>query len=300
VIPTLVMLFLFIMPYVGRTQKGHRFNLGFVWAMLGIIVSLTYVALDADRKDPQYLASVQVARRDAERVVVLAQAPQGIPTSGAITLLRNDPLTQGPKLFAKNCASCHRFDGHDGLGGQPKDAISASDLKGFASREWLSGLLDPQRINTSHYFGGSKLKDGKMANFVKADVAEFSAAQKAELQQVIVALSAEAELKSQRNSDLRDAALIANGRKILAANSLSCVDCHKFRELGDDPSAPDLTGYGSRAWLAAFIADPAHERFYGERNDRMPQFGSKKMLTEQEIGLVVDWLRGEWYERAAP
>jgi ubiquinol-cytochrome c reductase cytochrome b subunit len=48
--------------------------------------------------------------------------------------------------------------------------------------------------------------------------------------------------------------------------------------------------------MMAFVANPKHDRFYKSRNDRMPAFGEEKMLTEQEIGLVVDWLRGEWYE----
>jgi len=45
-----------------------------------------------------------------------------------------------------------------------------------------------------------------------------------------------------------------------------------------------------------FVSNPAHDRFYGERNDRMPLFGEEKSLTPQEIGLVADWLRGEWYQ----
>ena len=28
----------------------------------------------------------------------------------------------------------------------------------------------------------------------------------------------------------------------------------------------------------------------------MPAYGEEGTLTEQQIGLVVDWLRGEWYE----
>ena len=48
-------------------------------------------------------------------------------------LLRNDPLTQGPRLFARNCASCHRYDGHNGLGAPVTDPQSAPDLKGFAT-----------------------------------------------------------------------------------------------------------------------------------------------------------------------
>ena len=68
-------------------------------------------------------------------------------------------------------------------------------------------------------------------------------------------------------------------------------------EAGDDDAAgPELSSYGSREWMIAFVSNPKHDRFYRGRNDRMPAFGEEKMLTDQEIGLVVDWLRGEWYE----
>jgi ubiquinol-cytochrome c reductase cytochrome b subunit len=290
------MLVLAAMPFVGNWRLGHRFNVAFLWAMLVGVGALTSLAVKADRNNPDYAIAVRAAERDAHRAVALAQSPDGIPPTGAVTLLRNDAFTQGPKLFAKNCASCHRYEGHDGLGGQPKDPASAADLKGFASRAWLAGLLDPEKITTAHYFGGSKLKNGKMVKFVREDVASFSEAQKKELQKAIAALSAEARLPSQRELD-KDEALIGSGTKALIGATLSCVDCHKFHEDGEEfGTAPDLTGYGSRDWLIAFIGNPEHVRFYGERNDRMPAFGEEKQLTPQEIGLVTDWLRGEWYE----
>ena len=65
------------------------------------------------------------------RVVALAKSPSGIPPTGAVTLLRNDPLTQGPKIFAKNCASCptitytnHKVRNH-GTGNRPACKLSA-------------------------------------------------------------------------------------------------------------------------------------------------------------------------------
>src|SRR5262249_3651563 len=156
-----LMLVLAAMPFIGNWRLGHRFNVGFLWVMLAGVGLLTYRAASADRHNPDYAAAVRAAERDAERAVELAHAPSGIPPTGAVTLLRTDAFTQGPKLFAKNCASCHRYDGHDGLGAKPKDAATAADLKGFGSRAWLTGLLDPQRIDTVQYFGGSKLKNGK-------------------------------------------------------------------------------------------------------------------------------------------
>lgn len=294
VIPGILLLILAVMPFVGNWKLGHRFNVIYLWAMIGGAAILTGLAVKADRNDPNYALAVESAHRDSKRVIELARSPAGIPPTGAVTLLRNDPLTQGPKIFARNCASCHRYDGHDGLGGKPKDEISAADLKGFASREWITGLLDPEKVDSPHYFGGTKFKGGKMSDYVKEDIANFSAEDKALLQQTIVALSAEAGLKAQKDADQRDAQVIELGKKALIGERMGCIECHKFHDAGEE-TAPDLTGYGSREWLVAFITNPEHERFYGERNDRMPAFGEEKSLTPQEIGLVTDWIRGEWY-----
>ncbi|MEI6861944.1 MAG: cytochrome b N-terminal domain-containing protein [Verrucomicrobiota bacterium] len=297
VLPGLMVAVLAAMPFIGNWKLGHRFNLAFLWALLGGAALLTWLAVREDAGKPDYALATAAAERDAERVVVLARAPEGIPVTGALTLLRNDALTQGPKLFARNCASCHRFGGTDAVGGTPKDAPNASDLKGFASREWLIGLLDPARVASAHYFGNTKLKDGKMVDFVKKEVAAFTPDQKAQLAKVLAAVSAEAGLKAQLTADTRDTALIEDGRKIFG--TIGCADCHQFRMTDADATAPDLTGYGSRAWLTAFLTDPAHKRFYGERNDKMPAFGVTKQLSPEEIGLVADWLRGDWYEPAA-
>ncbi len=294
VIPGVLLLILAVMPFVGNWKLGHRFNVMYLWTMIAGAAVLTGLAIKADRSDPNYAIAVVSAQRDAERVIELARSPAGIPPTGAVTLLRNDPFTQGPKIFARNCASCHRYDGHDGLGGKPKDEISAADLKGFASREWISGLLDPAKVDSPHYFGGTKFKGGKMSDYVKEDIANFAAEDKALLQQTIVALSAEAGLKAQKESDERDAQVIELGKTALVGDRMGCMECHKFHDAGEE-TAPDLTGYGSREWLVAFITNPEHERFYGDRNDRMPAFGEEKSLTSQEIGLVADWIRGEWY-----
>jgi ubiquinol-cytochrome c reductase cytochrome b subunit len=298
VIPGLVMLVIFLMPFIGRWKLGHYFNLGLLFSLLIGAGMLTYLAKAADKNNANYLLAAKHAEVDAERVKVLAQSPAGIPSSGAVTLLRNDPLTQGPRIFAQRCASCHRYDGHDGLGVVPSSPQSASDLKGFATREWLTGLLDPEKIVTSNYFGGTKFHDSKMVKFVKKDVASFTAEQKEQLRKAIAALSAEAQIKSQIAADQRDAAIIAEGTGIIQKD-LRCTDCHQFHKADEDATAPDLTTYGSRKWLIGFINNPAHPTYYGERNDRMPAFGTSEILDSKAIDLVADWLRGTWYEPSA-
>lgn len=257
---------------------------------------LTVVAKYKDRHDADYLAAVKQADEAAERIKFLAAS--GIPREGALALVENDPATQGPKIFAKNCASCHRYAGTDGMAVVPKDAPAAADLKGFASREWLSGLLDPSQVSSPSYFGGTKFADGKMARFVRKTVAELPPAQKTDLRRVIAAISAEAQLPAQAEMEKQEQALIGEGRKLLASELMRCTECHQFHKLDEDATAPDLTGYGSREWLIQFVSDPAHGRFYGKRNDRMPRFGAEQVLTTRDIQLVCDWLRGDYKKEA--
>ena len=297
VIPTIVLIVLCLMPFFGKWRLGHRFNIGFLCVLFIGVAVLTFFAKSDDRRNEGYVAAVKMANREAERVKVLA-AGYGIPTSGAVNLLREDAYVQGPKLFARNCASCHRYDGHDGLGLTPDDPQTAPDLKDFASRKWLARLMDPAHIATSNYFGGTKFANGKMVRFVKKDVAAYTAEQKAQLQKAIAALSAEAKLKSQAAADSKDAAEITVGRELISGD-MTCTDCHAFGKPDEDASGPDLTSYGSRKWLVSFISNPAHTRFYGKRNDRMPRFADEKILDARAIGLLADWLRGEWYEPQA-
>ena len=294
VIPTIVLGLMCLMPFFGKWKLGHRFNIGFLCVLFVGVAVLTFLAKSDDGRNEGYVAAVKMAHREAERVKVLA-AGHGIPTSGAVNLLREDSFVQGPKLFARNCASCHRYDGHDGLGLTPEDPQSAPDLKGFASREWLERLMDPAHIATSNYFGGTKFANGKMVRFVKKDVAGYTPEQKAQLRKVVMALSAEAKLKTQATADAKEAGDIASGRELLAGD-IACTDCHAFGKPDEDASGPELTGYGSREWLVSFISNPAHPKFYGKRNDRMPRFAEEKILDARAIGLLADWLRGEWYE----
>jgi ubiquinol-cytochrome c reductase cytochrome b subunit len=255
---------------------------------------------DRYNKSKEYLQAVEEADQEAERIVTLASSPARIPPSGAITLLRNDPKTQGPKLFARNCASCHSYAAPDANADESQTAKkpTAPNLHGFASRTWLKGFLDAKQIAGPKYFGNTSHREGQMVDFVRDTMASWSPE---EVQNVVVALSAEAHLKSQAEADRKDAAQIDAGRKLIVADD-RCVSCHKFHDAGELGSAPDLSGYGSREWLSGMISDPKHQRFYREDNDRMPSFAEhpddpgKNMLSAHSLGLIVDWLRGEWYK----
>ncbi|MDX1952036.1 MAG: cytochrome b N-terminal domain-containing protein, partial [Verrucomicrobiota bacterium] len=294
VVPNLVLGLIFLMPFFGKWKLGHRFNIGFVCALLAGAGLLTYLAIAQDKADPNYQLAVKQSQAVAQRAKELAR--KGIPQTGALGMVRSDPYLQGPVLFSKHCASCHRYGGHDGLGFVSSEPQSASDLKGFGSREWLSGLLDPAEVDSTNYYGGTKFKEGKMVRFVKRDIAKFSAGEKVDLQKIIVALSAEAGLPKQESLDENDRERVEEGKKLMGSEMMRCTECHQFGKADEDATAPDLTGYGSKAWLISFLNDPAHDRFYGKRNDRMPSYGKENILEESSIGILADWLREDWIE----
>jgi ubiquinol-cytochrome c reductase cytochrome b subunit len=272
---------------------------------------------EAYRKSADFLAAVKSAEQQAQRVFQLAAGPNRIPPEGALSLVRDDPRLQGPRLFAAYCANCHTHidPGEiDSPAAQSQLAkASASNLFGFASRPWIAGLLNPKKIAGPEYFGATtKFKELKaheksmeMIDFVQGDLSQWP---KAEVEQVVAALSAQADLPRERQQNSHDAASIDAGRKLIADDS-RCAACHRFKpELPfDDPALvvnetgyPDLTHYGSRDWLIGMISNPSAPRFYGKKNDRMPAFAadaadpSRCILTRREIELIADWLRGDY------
>lgn len=314
VIPTAILLVMALMPILGRWQVGHVFNLGFLVILLASIGVLIFEAVHADRmalyvakpgKDAHerdrkrfeaseaYLKAVERAEAESRRAVELARGPEGIPPGGMLSVLREDPKTQGPRLFDRYCASCHTHADATEIPEKP----SASNLTHFASREWIAGLLDPQRITGLDYFGGTSHKDGEMQNFVKETL---SKADKKKVAQVVAALSAEARLPAQRSLESGEADLIEQGRAQI--KEFGCSDCHKFHDEGDLGMAPDLTGFGSREWLTGMIANAAHKRYFGDDNDRMPAFAEHEdkpesnIISPTNLNLLVRWLRGDWYE----
>jgi len=162
-VPGLLMLIVVLMPIVGRWKAGHRFNVAFTWLMAIAIIGLTTLSFVTDARDEGFTLAVEEAERDAKRVKELAEGPNRIPVEGAASLLKTDPFTQGPRLFAKHCASCHRYNGHDGTGrmvyeqlkgkdgnpiegddGKPQQFVvrpTAVDLGNLGSRDWFRSLL---------------------------------------------------------------------------------------------------------------------------------------------------------------
>lgn len=241
-------------------------------------------------------ATVATARTLAEPRSAVVGAPAPAPET---------KTQRAERLFVANCAACHSHTDASGQGIAAKNP-SAPNLRGFASRVWLSDLLDPQKIVSDHFFGKTAHAEGDMVNFVRDNLTGLADADKQKLARLVSALSAEAALPAQAEDDKKatDDGTITQGKTDLGEGfgSMSCLDCHKFHETDNSGEGPDLTGYGSKDWLVRFITDPANKDCYADGNDRMPPFGvagpgpKKAILSSEDIALLAQWLRGEKLE----
>lgn len=318
ILPGLVMFVIFLMPFLGKWKLGHRFNIGFLFALIAGVVALTALALQEDGGNPNYVYAKADAERIAKRMPVLVEK-DGIRTEGAAALVRTDPYLRGPVIFAKHCASCHRYDGHNGRGrlvmGQIKDGKggkrsvaeipNAADLGDFGRESWWKATLTDFKGHIGRHMGlpddegmvdwsiksKAALEDPKNADDVKA------------LYKYLASLSA----PKQKDADekmLERGRAIATGEAELTApgDFTACTDCHSsiadvFKPNGEDTfGPPDLAEYGSAAWLKAFISDPSSPQFYGEdRKGNMPAFKGK--MTEKELDLLVRWMTGDYHQK---
>ncbi|MEM8678627.1 MAG: cytochrome b N-terminal domain-containing protein [Planctomycetota bacterium] len=325
-VPGAIMLVLLAMPIIAAIfgGAGHRFNVAFLAVLSLAIVGLTGLALVEDATNRDHQAAIAEAHRDAERVVELAQGTSKIPVAGAATLLQADPFTQGPRLFAQHCASCHRYHGHDGRGrivmttneaGESEVALpTAADLGNFASRDWMRAVLVDYTdhflpIEFSNRYKASVAgeddrdyinpQESEMANWSGDHESLVSEENAENLKALIEFLVAEANHPHQTV----DAALVEQGRAVAldgAWNGMlegtSCIDCHDtlgepFEENPDGSGSgyPDLAAYGSAEWLLSFINNPGTDQHYGEKN-QMPAFADKMSASERQM--LIDWMIG--------
>jgi len=273
VVPGIAMAFLFALPLLDRKESTRvRDRLPWVAAIvLGAIglVALTAFQLRADAQDRKHQRVLAAARVRGERASALAR--RGIPPGGGLELLRNDPMTHGADLYRKQCVSCHVL----GELGERE----APEHTGFGSREWIYALLmDP---DGARFFGPTDL-DPKMPSQRRLGVLKLRA-----VTEFVFSLGREP-----RDPPV-DAALVARGEEVFKQK---CMECHLFRGDGDflAEGGPNLTGWGSRSWMARQIADP--DAAYGEIN-QMPAFDEE--LDAHDIEMVSAYLRRQRFERPA-
>jgi ubiquinol-cytochrome c reductase cytochrome b subunit len=262
VIPNGVLILLALLPLLGYGRMrsfGRYIGIGVVSALLLGAGFLTYLAYTEDHgktdKAKQFHEQMEAADKLAQRSVQLAH--DGIPEAGPRYLLRNDPLTQGPRLFKTNCATCHAHDKIEYEPGTERPKPSASDLSDFGSKESIKAFL--KNPDDLRFFGRMPQLTGKGK---MAELKEKHAALP-ELDDLAEFLSTHPRVVSFSNdSDL------GKGFNSFKAH---CAKCHNIDKVADqgDGSGPNLTGYGDAEWIRGMIAAP-HLRFF--ENNRMPAF----------------------------
>jgi ubiquinol-cytochrome c reductase cytochrome b subunit len=328
IVPGMAMGMIVLMPIIARVRFGHRFNIAFFMVLVGIAGTLTAMAVHDDwiAQTPEgrdFRIAVAGAHQDAARVKELALSPSGIPPQGAGSLLREDPLTQGPKIFQTYCISCHQPESWHGEFKEPAVAPELIDPRHrgvvkFASRDWIRNVL----LHFDQHFSALKNTPGERAMAAQAilegSMAGWSESNAGALQDPQNALDLQALIEFLYAQSQRPDALppndpqVTRGQKIFADGKLTngsidaCVDCHSMRPLalldGERKPAetplsedlfPDLTGYGSTAWLIRMIADP-HQVYAGDSgNNAMPKFSNQ--LTRSELRLLARWLAEDYY-----
>jgi ubiquinol-cytochrome c reductase cytochrome b subunit len=326
VLPGALMTVIALMPFIARIRGGHKFNVGFLTIVLLGSAGLTGVALYedwyADTTDGRsFRAAVAQAHKDGERAVQLAQAPEGIPPGGAITLLLNDPLTQGPRLFSTRCSDCHRWNGKDGLdndvmvidesaqGAPARPAPpKAPDLANFGSREWLRSLLSnfPEHVAATKNATvmaekAHKLVAGSMADFSTENSGALNKdSNKASFDAIVEFLYAQS---GRKDAPPQNDPKVLAGREIFKTGKLkdgelstACADCHTLiipseTEPLSASGEPILTGYGGQDWLKQMLLNP--DAHYGESN-AMPAFHGQ--LSDHELDMITRWIVGDYYK----
>jgi ubiquinol-cytochrome c reductase cytochrome b subunit len=289
VIPGAAGLYLALLPVWDRRASraiGPRLvYLAPLFAIGAGVALLTAMSMRSDARDQPFQKARVVATRRADAAIELAK--KGIPPDGPLAMVRRDPETRGPALFQEHCASCHRLGD---LGPEAAKA-TAADLTGWGTAEWvLSVMENPDAL---HRFGKTPYK-GEMISLVHppADpqgAKNFHPLSEANRRAMATFLANEAAEVKDPQHDAAGANLIAVG----------CTSCHLFRgETDDDASVgPELSGWGSTAWMRAQIANPGTKSTYRaealnpERKGHMPRFDDK--LEPEEISLLSVWVRSK-------
>ncbi len=342
IVPGIIMGIIAMMPITAKVFGGfgHQLNRAFIWALsLGVVV-LTVMAFYEDANNKDHQAALTEAHRDGQRAIELASGPDKIPVEGAVSLLRKDPFTQGPRLFEQNCSGCHRYNGHDGRGSLVTEAgkteldppvtgsPTAADLGSFGSREWMTAIVMDYSnhfawMKNSKWFLDAQAKSaaGETVDYINPDSSEMADWTSGNLE----------SLKSAENADnvkalveflaaeaghvgtTYDSALVEKGRELAikgewagALNGTSCASCHDT--IGQDfPSNPDDSTAGSYPTLAKY-GSAAWLKDFIRHPDAARHYGAKNQmvsyspekLSEENLDLLVRWLTHDYTTSTVP
>jgi len=253
VIPGIVGAVVAALPFLDRSPSRAPARRPAVMAgTLGALLAIAALSGVALRKDARDAGFRQARAAENEKAATARRlALEGMPPEGGTAVFRNDPLYAAREIWDDKCAGCHSLTG---LGGD-----KGPDLKGYNTRGWILGFL--KNPEGPLYMGPAKIEKGMKP--VEGDPQELAA-----LVEMVYAETGARDANPQ---------LAAHGREIFPDKD--CDSCHDLD--GESENAgPNLKGRGTRAWIAAMIADPGHGRLFGDKN-KMPKFTEK--LTRGEI-----------------
>jgi len=289
----LVFGYLFALPFLDK-RPGRS-----ITSRLSILAPLVFFGVAAvglsikstrdDAANADFVKANKIAAERAERALVLFD--QGVPPEGPLAMLRADPDTRGPELFAQHCASCHRLGDL-----APEDGkIAGPDLTGFGSKAWILGLLD--NPDADRFFGKTPFS-GMMPSMVHPPsdpeaAKAFTPMSPAD--QDAIAAFLEAEAKGQGGKGMP-------GEKMVRQR---CTSCHRLDGQTDDDESlgPELRGWASVAWIEAQLEDPGSGKAYpkgamaADLKGHMPAF--KETLSAAERKLLAVWIAKKGQATAA-
>ena len=291
-------------PFVAGRSKaiamGKRIAL-LAPLLVGLVIAfvLGRSARAADAADPAFQKAMASAdeRRD---VSVKIANERGIPPEGPLTMLRRDVQWRGREVFRASCASCHSLGPDDAQQieekpGAKKKPPVAPALAKWSTREWIVRVL--HEPDHDDLFGGTPYKGNMPSQDVKpADADEsWTPMSRADQEAIAEFLFAEGREPSDSPASAVDEAKRKKGEELV---SKRCTVCHLYKGKGDDGSnehAPELSGFGSYAWVRAQIENPATRLTYREKalsdelKGHMPAFAEE--LGKDDLDIVTRYVR---------
>ncbi len=267
--PGLILAWVAALPYTDAEGRGRALR-AVVYLPLAVVVATAGwlgVKHYASRADPEYVAAKSSEARRAARARELARA--GVSVEGPLDMVRNDPRVRPGELFAQHCGTCHAVEGMSRQRRGPR-------LDGFGSRGWAAAVVTwPDH---PELFGATEIHDmppqlRRLREEGVRAVSEWLYSQGVE-----------------EGDPPADAALAATGSEIYHRR---CTVCHQgagdtSETEASERDAPDLDGWGSRAWIRSQLIEPASPRNYGARN-HMPSF--RERLSPADLERVIDFTR---------
>jgi ubiquinol-cytochrome c reductase cytochrome b subunit len=302
--PAVVGGYLALLPVIDRSGtnalRGRLAALSPLLVGFAGMLAMLALALAQDGKDAKYQAARAEADASARTASVIAMG--GVPVEGPLYMLAHDPELRGRALFKKSCAPCHVL----GDLGDAKKATGPA-LDGWGTEAWVASMMDDP--DAPDRFGHTPFKTMmpsmlRPAPDRKPEDGPFKPMPETDIKAVAVFLASRSDGLESTKPPVRDAHDLEAGEKIV---SVRCTTCHLWKGDGDDASqgyAPELSAWGTAAWVSAQIANPATKATYRESaldpkmKHHMPRFDGD--LPAADIELLARWTTAHSHGRKLP